>query len=79
METALSHAIKLKAFEQLLACKGTLVDHDDGCAKRRLQTVCAIAESSDASETASLCKHVDELQVPLAQVTKGIAALAVGP
>ena len=47
MEAALSHA-----YEQLLACQGSLVDHDDGCAKRQSRTVCTVAESSNASETA---------------------------
>ena len=76
---ALSHAIKLEAFEQLLACQGAMVDHDDSRAKRWPQTVCAVAESPDASETAALHKCVDELQEALAQATKGIAALATGP
>jgi len=79
VQAAVSHAIKLEAFEQSLACQGALFDHDDDRAKRWPRTVCAVTESSDASETAVLRKHVGELQEALAQVTKGIAALAAGP
>ena len=80
VEAALTHAIKLVAFEQSLACQGrpTLVNQDDGCAKCRLQTVCATAESSHASKIALLCKQVDELQEALAQAMKEVAALAAG-
>ena len=78
VEAALSHTIKLESFEQSLSCKGTLINHDNGCSKRRSQTVYAVAELSDASENAVFCKPVDELQQVLVQVTKGIAALAAG-
>jgi len=53
---ALSHAIKLEAFEQSLACRGMMVDQDNGSARPRLWTVSAVAEPSDASRTAALCK-----------------------
>jgi len=44
VEAALSHAIKLEAFEQSLACQGTWFDQDDGHVKCRRQTVCVAAD-----------------------------------
>ena len=79
MEAALSQANKLEAYEQSLACQGTLVDHDDGRAKHCPRTVCAVAESSDASKTAALHKCMHKLQEALAQATTEIAVLAAGP
>ena len=78
-ETTLSYAIKVEAFEQLLASRGSLVDHDNGRAKRWPHTVCTVLDQSDASKTAVLHKRVDKLQEALEQATKGIAALATGP
>jgi len=44
VEAALSHAIKLEAYEQSLSCQGNSVDRDDSHAKHQLWTVCRVAE-----------------------------------
>jgi len=80
VEATLSHSIKVEAFEQSLACEGSLVtDQDDGCAKCQSHVVCAVLDHSDSIETVALRKRVDELQEALEPATKGIAALAAGP
>jgi len=56
-----------------------MVGQEGGHAKRQPRTLCAVAESSDVSETTALHKRVDELQKALAQATKEIAVLAAGP
>jgi len=38
-----------------------------------------VSDQQDPNEAVALCKHVEELQEVLEQVTKGIAALAAGP
>ena len=55
VEAALSHAIKLEAFEQLLAYQGTMVNHNDGHSTHQLCTVCAVTGVPEAEETATLC------------------------
>ena len=73
VEAALSHAIKLEAFEQSLAYQGTLVDHIDGRVTCWLCTVCAGTGLLEAGETAALCKLIEDLRNALAQVTRGVA------
>jgi len=78
VEATLSHAIKVEALEQSLACQGTLVtDQDDGRAELQ-SLVCAVSDQLDSRE-AALHERVDELQEALEQATKGIVALAAGP
>jgi len=80
VEVALSHAIKVEAYEQSLACQGTLAtEQDDGHTKCRSRNVFAVSDQSDSSETAMLWKWVEELQEVLEQATKRIATLATGP
>ena len=79
VEAALSHAIKVEAYEQSLACEGTSVtEQDDGRAMRRNRNVFAVTDQADSSETATLRKPVEQLQEALEQATKGIAALTAG-
>ena len=54
VDAALSHSIMLKAFEQSLAYRGNLVDHDDRHATRQPCTVCAVTGPSEADETVAL-------------------------
>ena len=72
MEAALSHAIKLEAFEQSLAYQDTLIGHDDGRAMRRPRTVCAVTGPSEACKPTTLCKLIET------EATSGMAALATG-
>ena len=78
VEAALSHTIKLEAFEQLLACQGAMVNHNDGCATCQLCSVCAVTGLSEVGETAALHKLIGDLWSAPAQVTRGMAALAEG-
>ena len=78
VQAALSHAIKIEAFKQSLACQGTLAaDTGGGQAERRPRNVYSVSDQKDASETTALHKRVDELQAALTQATKSIAALVV--
>ena len=55
VDAMLSHAIKVEAFEQSLACQGTFVtDQDDGQAKCWSPVVCVVLNQSDSSETVAL-------------------------
>jgi len=67
VEAGLSHAIKLDAFEQSLACRGrpTLVDEDDGRVECQPRTLCTVAELSDVRKTAALHEQVVEMQEAL--------------
>jgi len=51
---ALSHAIKLEAYEQSLSAHGSVVDRDDGRAKCRSHAVCAAVDLSEAGESIPL-------------------------
>jgi len=78
VETALSHEIKLEAFEQSLACQGILVDHNDGRSTRRPHTACADTGPSQAGGTAKLRELIEDLQNTLKQATRRMAAMAAG-
>ena len=78
VEAALSHTIKLEAFEQLLAYQGTMVNHNNGHAMHQLCSVRAVTGLSEAGETATLCELIGDLQNAPAQVTRGMAALTEG-
>ena len=78
MEAALSQAIKLEAFEQLLGHQGTLVDHNHGCATYQPCTVCAVTGPSEVGESAAFCKLIKDLQNALTQAMRGMTALATG-
>jgi len=79
IEAALSHAIKVEAFEQSLACQSTgAADTGSGHSKCRPRNVYVVSDQKDAGEAPALHKRVDELQAAPAQATKGIVALVVG-
>jgi len=64
VEAAISRAIKLEAFKQLLSLQGYTVDHVDSRAKCQPCTVCAVADPQV------------EVQNDLAQVKRVMEALA---
>jgi len=70
VEAALSHSIRLEAFEQLLASQGGMVDHNDGRTTCRSCSVCTVAGLLLAGKTATLCKLIGDLQDALAQATR---------
>ena len=78
MEKALSHAIKLEVFEQMLACQGTMVNDNDGHATCWPCSVCTVTGLLEAGETASLREPIGDLRSTLVQVITGMAALANG-
>jgi len=60
VEQALSHAIKLEAYEQSLNVQsGTVADAGGSRLKRWPRDVCAVGDCSEAEETAALRKRVD--------------------
>jgi len=76
VEAALIHAIKLEAFEQLLVCQGTIVNHNDGHAMHWPCSLCTVTGPLYAGETFTLHELIRDLWSTLAQVTRGMAALA---
>jgi len=55
IEAALSLTIKVEAYEQSLACHGTLViDQDEGHAKCRSRNVYAVSDQPDLTEAVAL-------------------------
>jgi len=81
VEEAVSHAIKLKAYEQslLLHNAASTDDFDESRPRRWPRNVCSAMHPPDAVDTATLQKQIGELQEALAQATKGMAAMAAGP
>ena len=81
VEEALSHAIKLEAYEQSLLLHNAVSsdEFDESRPRRRPRNVCSVIDPSGAGDTAMLRKQVGELQEALAQATKGMAAMAAGP
>jgi len=77
VEAALSHAIKLEAFEQFLASQGELVDHNDTapCAGHVLSVQLQVCHRW---VTATLHKLIGDIQDALAQATKVMAAMVNG-
>jgi len=78
VEAALSHAIKLEAFEQSLAFQGTLVNHNDGHAMHQPCSVCAVTGPSEVGQTAAFRELIEDVQNTLEQAMRGMAALAKG-
>jgi len=78
IEAALSHAIKVEAYEQSLACTSTRAAGAGNYSERRPRNAYAIMDREGSGQAPDLHHKVDELSVALAQVTENIAALAVG-
>jgi len=74
VEAALSHAIKLEAFEQSPACQDTMVNHTI-C---RPCSVCTVTGLSEAGETPALCELIGDKRSTLAQAARRTEALANG-
>jgi len=73
IEAALSHAIKVVAYEE------SVTDHDDGQAKCQPRNVYTVMDQLDSSDNVTLRRHVEKVQEALEQATQGIAALTAGP
>jgi len=79
IEATLIHAIKVEAYEQSLACQGTLVtDQDEGHTKHQSRNVYAVSDQQDPNEAVALQRRVEELQEAIEQATKGIADSSIG-
>jgi len=78
VETALSHAVKFEAFEQLLTSQGAMVNRNDSSTMLQLCSVCMVAGPLEAGATAALHKLIRDLQNALAQATTVVAAMANG-
>ena len=79
IEAALSHAIKVEAYEQSLACMSTRVAGAGNYSERRPRNAYAIMDRRGGSGQApDLHRKVNELSVALARVTENIVALAMG-
>lgn len=79
VEAMPSHAIKVEAFEQCLACRGTGVANTvSGHSDHWQWNAYAVSDQKGADAAPALHKKADELQCMLTQATKGIVALVAG-
>jgi len=81
IEIALGHAIKLEAYEQLLAASAVVSsDPERGRVRHRPQTVFAVTAKQDdnTEDKTALRKCVEQLEEALKLATKGVLALAAG-
>jgi len=74
VEAALSHAVKIEAYEQSLACSGTQAAGAGGYPERRSRNAYAVMDREGPGQAPDLHQKVYELSRALTQVTKNIAA-----
>jgi len=78
VEVALSHAIKVEAYEQSLACTSTRVAGAGHYSDRRHRNTYAVLDREGSGQAPELHHKVDELSVALAWVTENMSALVAG-
>ena len=77
-EAALSHAIKVEAYEQSLACTSIRAASAGHYSERRPKNAYAILDQEGSGQAPDFHHKVDELSVALAWVTENIVALVAG-
>jgi len=78
VEAALTHAIKVEAYEQSLACSGTRAASVGSYPERRPRNTYAVMDWEGSGQAPDLHRKVDELSATLTQATKNTVALVTG-
>ena len=78
VEVALSHANKVEAYEQSLACTSTRVASAGHYSDRRHRNAYAVLDREGSGQAPDLHDKVDELSVALGRVTENMTALVAG-
>jgi len=78
VEAALSHAIKVEAYEQSLACTSTRAAGAGHYSDHRHRNAYAVLDREGSGQAPDLHHKVDELYVALARVTENMSALVAG-